>query len=229
MTTLVLGKRRTSRWGLVTVLAALLTALVVYSYLSWLRSQIPVAGRLVPMVVASSDIPQGVRVTAGMVEIVQHPSRFLPDGALSSMEDAVGRLATMPILSGEPVTGRRMARNAGASGAVPPGMRAYGLDSDALSGLALWPSAGDSVDILATSAGPENVARTVTILQSVPVLSVGDRDGSSSGVASTLGVGSGTEDSITLLLSPEEAETLAQAEAVGTITLVLVPTGPLGE
>lgn len=224
MTTLVLGKRRTSRWGVVAVLAAVLTALAVYSYLSWLRSQVPVAGRLIPVVVAATDIEPGVRLTASMLEVVDHPSRYLPDAVLGAPEEAVGRLTTHAILAGEPVTERRVGRNGGASGAVPDGMRAYALDSEALEGMALVPRAGDRVDILATVAGDNNQAQTNTILRFVQVASViGSEE--SSGMVSSLGVGSNRTTGMTLLVSSEQAEVLAHAEAVGRITLVLVPTG----
>lgn len=225
MTTLVLGKRRTSRWGVLAVLAAMLTVLVVYSYLSWLRSQVPVAGRLVPLVVATTDIEPGMRVTAGMLELVDHPSRYLPEQAMSSTDEVVGRLTIHPILAGEPVTARKVARNEGASGAIPQGMRAYGLSEQSLSNLALLPRAGDRVDVLATHAGEQNRAQTTTILRSVQVAWVGGSDGSS-GVASSLGMASHRDGAgVALLVTPEQAEYLAQAEAVGKITLVLAPTG----
>lgn len=223
MTTLVLGRRRTSRWGVVAVLAAVLTGLAVYSYLSWLRSQVPVAGRLVPIVVAATDMEPGVRVSERMLTMVDHPSRYLPEGSLAAAEEAVGRLTTYPILAGEPVTGRKIARNTGASGAVPEGMRAYGLDPQALAGMALMPQSGDRVDVLATLADESGRAQTLTILKSVQVASTGEADGSSAAASSL--VGSGKDRAATLLVTPDQAEALAQAEAAGKITLVLVPTG----
>ncbi|MEX2588402.1 MAG: Flp pilus assembly protein CpaB [Actinomycetota bacterium] len=226
MTTLVLGRRRTSRWGVIAVLAAVLTGLAVYSYLSWLRSQVPVAGRLVPIVVAATDIEPGIRVTDGMLEMVEHPSRYLPQEPLTAVDEAVGRLTTHPILAGEPVTGRKIGRNAGASGAVPEGMRAYGLNPQSLDGMALVPRSGDRVDVLATLAGEDGRAKTVTILTSVQVASSGGST-NDAGAGSSL-VSSGRDRAVTLLVMPDQAEALAQAEAAGKITLVLVPTG-LGE
>lgn len=222
MTTLVLGRRRTSRWGVIAVLAAVLAALAVYSYLSWLRSQVPVAGRMVPMVVAATDLEPGIRVTDGMLELVDYPSRYLPAESLTAAEEAVGRLTTHPILAGEPVTGRKIARNAGASGAVPEGMRAYGLNPQSLAGLALMPQAGDRVDVLATVGDEQGRAQTVTILRSIQVASTGGGQ-ESSGVGSSLM--SSEDRSVTLLVTSSQAEALAQAEAGGKITLVLVPTG----
>lgn len=223
MTTLVLNRRRASRWGLLAMLAAVVTALTVYSYLSWLRAQVPVYGRMVPMLVASTDIDSGVVVTAEMVDLVDHPERYLPESALASPELAVGRAAAVPILSGEPVTARRLGRTDGSSSVVPPGMRAYSLGPRTLEGLALAPRSGDRVDVLATFARESGTAETVTIIRAAKVASVGGK-GAGSNVASQLGVGgSGAGGGITLLLTPEQAEALAQAEALGAIALVLAP------
>ena len=221
MTTLVLNRRRTSRWSLLAILAAVVTALAVYSYLSYLRAQIPLSGRMVPMVVAATDIDSGVVVTAAMLEIESFPERYLPDQALGSSDAAVGRVAAVPILEGEPVTSRRLGSDGGSSSVIPDGMRAYSLSPDTLDGLALAPKAGDRVDVLATFAREGGNAETVTVIKAAKVASVGGSK-SSSGVASQLGVGGG-KGGITLLLTPEQAEALAQSEALGKIALVLAP------
>lgn len=204
------------------MLAAVVTALAVYSYLSYLRAQIPLSGRMVPMVVAAADIDSGVVVTAAMLEIESFPERYLPEAALSSSEAAVGRVAAVPILEGEPVTSRRLGRDGGSSSVVPDGMRAYSLSPDTLDGLALAPKAGDRVDVLATFAREGGNAQTVTVIKAAKVASVGGGSKSSSGVASQLGVGGG-KSGITLLLTPEQAEALAQSEALGKVALVLAP------
>lgn len=225
MTTLVLNRRMTSRWSLLAMLAAVVTALAVYSYFSWLRGQIPVAGRMVPMVVAATDIDSGVVITASMLELANHPERYLPEGVVLNSELAIGRVATIPILDGEPVTSRKIGRTGGSSSVVPDGMRAYSLSPQTLDGLALSPKAGDRVDVLATFARESGNAETVTVIQAAKVLSVGaPGTGEGSQVASTLGVGgSDGKLGITLLLTPEQAEALAQSEALGKIALVLAP------
>lgn len=203
------------------MLAAVITALAVYSYLSYLRDQIPLSGRMVPMVVAATDIDSGVVVTAAMLEIESHPERYLPDQALADTDAAVGRVATVPILEGEPVTSRRLGSDGGSSSVVPDGMRAYSLSPQTLEGLALTPKAGDRVDVLATFAQSGGNAETTTVIKAAKVASVGGSKGGS-GVASQFGVG-GSKGGITLLLTPEQAEALAQSEALGKIALVLAP------
>jgi len=206
------------------LLAAVVTALAVYSYLAALRSQIPASGLMVPMVVAATDIDSGVVVTEAMLDVADHPERYLPEGALRSPELAIGRVVTVPILKGEPVTGRRIGRDGGSSSVVPDGMRAYSLSPQTLEGLALAPKAGDRVDVLATFAREAGRAETVTVIKAAKVASVGGSRGADSKVASQLGVsGSGGKNGITLLLTPQQAEALAQSEALGKIALVLAP------
>ena len=203
------------------MLAAVVTTLAVSSYLSYLRGPLPVSGRMVPMVVASADIDSGVVVTAAMLELADHPERYLPAQALSDMDAAIGRVAAVPILEGEPVTSRRLGSTGGSSSVVPDGMRAYSLSPQTLDGLALAPKSGDRVDVLATFARDGGDAETVTVIKAAKVASVGGSKGGS-GVASQLGV-NGRGGGITLLLTPEQAEALAQSEALGKIALVLAP------
>ncbi len=224
MTTLVLNRRRTSRWSLLALLAAVVTGLAVYSYLASLRDQIPVAGRMVPMVVASTDIDSGMVVTEAMLELVNHPERYLPEQVLRDADLAVGRVATIPILKGEPVTARKIGRNGGSSSVVPDGMRAYSLSPQTLEGLTLEPKSGDRVDVMATFPRDGGSAETVTVIRAAKVASLGGSTSGDSKVASQLGVdGPGATRGIALFLTPEQAEALAQAEALGKIAVVLAP------
>lgn len=228
MTTLVLSRGRASRWNILAVLAAVTTALAVYSYLSWLRGQIPVAGPLIPMVVAARDIDSGMVLKPGMLKLVKQPGKYLPAQVLRDTGDALGRVAAVPILRGDPVTSRKIGRTGGASSAVPPGMRAYLLSSQSLTGAALEPRSGDRVDVLATLPAPGGDATTVTILRSARVTFVAGAGTSSGKVASQLGVGSSTRRGVALLVTPEQAETLARSESLGKITLVLAPDTQAG-
>jgi pilus assembly protein CpaB len=226
MTTLVLSRRRSSRWSLLALVAAAATGLAVYSYLSWLRSQMPLAGPLAPMVVASRDIDSGTRIDRSMLEVVDHPSRYLPAGVFGELEQVVGRVAAVPVLKGDAVTDRKVGKTGGASSVVPSGMRAYSLNAQAVGGLAISPRAGDRVDILVTYAGEDGVAKTETILRSAKVATVGAaRSPSSKGVGGALGVPSvgGERSGLTVLVTPEEAEHLAKAESLGKIAVVLAP------
>lgn len=232
MNALALTRRRTSIWGALAVIAALATGLAVYSYLSWLRSQIPLSGRLVPIVVAARDIEPGTVIDPSMITIARHPERYLPSGALSDEKKAIGSVVRIPIFEGEAVTSRKLGRTGGLSSVVPPGSRAYSLIIPSGAGLGFLPKPGDRVDVIATF--PREVlgeATSVTVLRAKEVAAVSMSNGGSSSVAGKLGIegAAQTGASITLFVTPSEAEKLAMAESLGRITLVLAPLGAENE
>lgn len=225
MATILMARRRALARRALALLAAAATGFSVWSYLSWLRAQVPVAGPLVPLLVAARDVDPGETLDPGVLTVARHPLRYLPPGALRGPDDAAGRVAAVPIFQGEAVTARKLARAGGLSSVVPPGMRAYALAAPS----GFLPRPGDRVDVLATF--PQEVLgepATVTVLRWREVAAVGGGTGSPAGRRGLLGgepeplEASGTAR-ITLLLTPEEAERLALAEALGRVTIVLGP------
>jgi pilus assembly protein CpaB len=227
MATLVLARRRRSAWSMLALVAAAATGISVFSYVSWLRAQVPSSGGLVPTVVAVRDIDSGVVLTPAMVTLQRQPRAYLPDSALYRVDAVVGHVTAIPILRGEAVTARKIGSTSGASSVVPAGMRAYSLSAQSGVSMAMVPKAGDRVDVMATF--PDTVAgvpTTLTILRSAKVASVNGNTGGSSGrVGSRLGItGSGQGNwSITLLVTPEQAQGLAMSESLGKIAVVVAP------
>lgn len=215
---LPIRRRRASAWSLLAITAAALTGLAVLSYLRSVKAQIPVAGKLVPMVVAARDLLPGTRLDADDLALQNHPEKYLPDGALRSLDLAVGKVISAPVFTGEPITARRLGRTGGLSSVIPAGMRAYSLGVDSGASLDFLPRPGDRVDVIATF--PKEVlgeSYAVTILRSKEVAAVGVTRGE-------LSIDSGGDRlPITLFVTPEEAQELALAEALGRITVVLSP------
>lgn len=219
-------------WGILAVLAALATGVAVYSYLHYLRSQVPISGKLVPMVVAAADLESGTVLEAGMLELVQHPESYLPLGAIREATKVVGQALSVPVLKGEPITSRKVGSNGGLSSVVPAGTRAYSLSVPAGSGLAFLPKPGDRVDVIATF--PREVLgepTSMTILRGKRVAAIATSSESSGEMAERLGIQPVTEGGVivTLFVSPVEAERLAMAESLGKITIVVAPIGAESE
>lgn len=226
MTTLALSRRRTSVWSVFGILAALATALAVYSYLAYVKSRLPLAGALTPMVVAKHDLDPGTTLVASMLEVADHPGRYLPEGAIADPDLVVGKVLTVPVFRGEPLIAKKLSNKGGLSSVVPPGMRAYWLAVAPSTSPASRPRPGDRVDVLATF--PREVMgepMTITLTTFIEVAAVGASGSTGSGkVANRLGVDSPTEGlGLTLFVTPEDAEKLAMAEALGKITVVLSP------
>lgn len=228
MSTLALPRRRASLWGIAAMLAAVLTGLLVYSYLSYIRSQIPRTGKLVPLVVAAHDLEPGTTLDQGAIRITDHPDKYLPVGALSSQSRVLGRVLALPVFEGEPITVRKLGAKGGQSSIVPAGMRAYSLAAG--SGLAVVPKPGDRVDVIVTL--PREVLgtpTTVVALRSKEVASVGTTSKTTLGsVGEQLGLEEKDRSglAITLFVTPAEAQQLAMAESLGRITIVLAPSKP---
>jgi Flp pilus assembly protein CpaB len=127
----------------------------------------------------------------------------------------VGHVISVPVLDGAFVVRGNVAPRSrtGLDGVVPRGMRAMRVVvTDAL-----VPRAGAAVDVLATydpsTAGAE--AGTVVIAAGVTVIGTDRRGGAGAGRAGAAGV--------TLLVDPDQASALADAQANGVVTLALVP------
>ena len=123
---------------------------------------------------------------------------------------------TVPVLRGGFVTERNLAsrRRSGLDGVVPRGMRAIRVVvTDALR-----PRAGAAVDVLATydPRTTGNGEQTTTVI-AAGVMVLGTDTGATSGG------GRANARGVTLLVDPDQARDLADAEANGVMTLALVP------
>lgn len=180
----------------------------------------------VAIVVAAVDAPRGVTLSTEMLVMQTWPEDYLPKNALRSIEEAEGRAVWVPIVEGEPVTDAKLTdRGAGRGMAamIPRGMRAVTLHtpnvSTAMAGFIL---PGNKVDVLLTvsQSGFDSTnggSSSVTLLQNVEVLAVDQRiDASSESV-----VNSEQMQSVTLLVTPEQAARLDLGQNRGMLRLAL--------
>lgn len=149
--------------------AAGFAALAVASALSAVAPRHPA---LEPVVVAARDLPSGATLAASDLRTVGLPASTVPDGALTTSDDAVRHVLSGAVRRGEPLTDRRLlGRNIlsnAATGSVASTVHV--ADADTLSLL----QPGDRVDVLA--AGDNAPAAAITIATDVPVLSIGRSD-----------------------------------------------------
>jgi Flp pilus assembly protein CpaB len=206
--------RALALWGAAAVVAVV-TAAVVAGDLAALHRRAADLGPEVDAVVATRDLPVGRVVTAR--DLATRPVRRsqLPSGVITGRAAAVGRVVAVPVLDGAYLVQRALApaRRTGLDGVVPTGMRAMRVVvTDALA-----PRPGAAVDVLATydpsSSGSEG--GTVVVAAGVTVLGTDRRGGAGTGRTGTAGV--------TLLVDPDQAAALADAQANGVVTLALVP------
>jgi len=203
---------------------SLLFALVVSSifYQMTARAGSPPKKEIVEMrdvVVAARALPVGVTIKPADVKIMKVPTAQFPKGAFSRVEEGIDRPVVSNILLDEPVLdGRLGQRGAGAGLApiIPVGMRAVSVRVNEVVGVAGYVLPGMRVDVLVTGRPPKHEDTvTVTVLQNILVLSAGQTiQPEPRGQAIPAPV-------VTLLVSPEQAETLTLAGNEGRIQLVL--------
>jgi len=178
---------------------------------------------MVDVVVAAAALPVGATIKPDDVKIDKIPKQQFPKGAFSKVEEILGRPVISMILMDEPVSGERLAERGsgfGLSPIIPVGMRAVSVKVNEVVSVAGFVLPGMRVDVLVTLRPPGDAgARTTTALENIVVLSAGEHiQADASGKAVNVPV-------VTLLVTPEQAETLTLAGTEGRIQLVLRNAG----
>lgn len=175
------------------------------------------------LVVASRPLPVGSNVRADDVTVVKVPVDQFPKDGFGKVAEVLGRPLISSVLLEEPIReGRLGARGTGAGLApmIPVGMRAVSVRVNEVVGVAGFALPGMRVDVLVTGRPPGRQGSiTKTVLQNILVLSAGQNiDQDSKGQPINAPV-------VTLLVTPEQAETMTLAGSEGRIQLVLRNTG----
>jgi len=171
------------------------------------------------LVMAAQPLPVGTTVRREELKITKIPLDLFPRGGFSKVEEVIDRPVVSNVLLDEPVLeGRLAARGSGLGLApiIPAGMRAVSVRVNDVVGVAGFVLPGMRVDVLVTGRPPNfNGTITSTVLQNIVVLTAGQvLQPESRGQAINTPV-------VTLLVTPEQAETLTLAGNEGRIQLVL--------
>jgi pilus assembly protein CpaB len=180
------------------------------------------AEKTFPVVVAKVDIGRGAEVQKDQIELKESKDQP-PEGALTTLEEAVGRVAFVPLNKGEQLFDAKLSpRGAGRGLAalIPRGMRTLTIQTpnvaSAGSGLIV---PGNKVDVLLipqNTASPETAPST-TVLQNVEIWAVGPR--TEAPADNKMDVKEVRE--FTLLVTPEQAGRLMQNQNKGMFHLAL--------
>ncbi|MCL5744377.1 MAG: Flp pilus assembly protein CpaB [Acidobacteria bacterium] len=171
------------------------------------------------LVVATRPLPVGVSVKPPDVKVIKVSAEAFPKGAFSKVEEVIDRPVISNVLLDEPILeGRLAARGSGLGLApvIPVGMRAVTVGVNEVVGVAGFVLPGMRVDVLLTGSPPGGAGRmTTTVLQNSLVLSAGQAmqaDARGQPISAP---------TVTLLVTPEQAETITLAGNEGRIQLVL--------
>lgn len=184
------------------------------------------ADALVGVVVAAREIAPGATVEAGDLRLVQMRPGEAPVGFVSDPAHLAGRVVQMHLGPGSPVVEAALAPSGAAGGVaalLARGMRAVTVRIDEFSGVAGFLAPGSSVDLLTTLGNNDN-AHAVTVAQAVRVLAVGQR--TTPGKPREPGE---NLTSVTLVVTPQQAEAIDLVAATSQLRLVLRPPGDVAK
>ena len=188
----------------------------------------PSEAEMVEVLVAGRDIAMGNRVQDGDLRWAAWPKVGLPDRLVlkadkpEAAKQMIGAIARAGVLAGEPVREERMmkADRGFMSVILSPGMRAIAIEVKAQSTAGGFILPNDHVDIILTRQAKATNSQdnyiSETILTNVRVLAIdqtiADKESQPSVIA---------RDTATLELTPKQAEVIAQAAQLGSISLSL--------
>jgi len=209
------------------VLLGLLTVSVLYFYIRGLDKKPDVETQMKNAVVAVSTIPAHVKITEEMLTIKALPIEAIHPDAFTSIQEVVGGTTKSEIISGEQIIKGRVITDGVSSPLayrIPENMRAITIPLNEVSGVAGYIEVGDRVDVLvhyefevlnAEGNTQQKTQEVFTQFQNLEVMEKGPFPAT----AEEKQVGVTT--SITLLVTPAQAEIMVYANINGTIYMTL--------
>jgi pilus assembly protein CpaB len=221
-----------NRLKIALVVAVFFGLIAAYGIYNFLRQQKDVAESLRTatqnVVVASQDIPAGTTINdemikKGMIKTIPWPKTSVPGGSFASPEQVIGKTNRAKIIANEPILESRLAgEGAGLTARLEQGKRAVAVRVDEIIGVSGFIVPDDRVDVIVTTVPPGSNSQdnkmSKIVLQNKRVLSVAQNVEQREGKPQVA-------RSITLEVSPEEAEKLSLASQDGQIVLALRATG----
>jgi pilus assembly protein CpaB len=188
----------------------------------------------VEVLVVRRDIPIGTTIAATDLAWEPWPksdeidSYIVKSSRPTAKEDLAGSIARAAFLSGEPVRDARVmkAERGFMSVILTPGMRAIAIEVRAVGTAGGFILPSDHVDVLLTRAvvrGPgssqtADAFSSETLLTNIKVLAIDQQIAEQKGETSVV-----VRGTVTLEVSPRQAEQVAQAQSLGTLSLILRP------
>lgn len=199
------------------VAVALIATFGVYKVLEATRASSRIA--TAPVVVATQDMPEGSSIDRVALNVSQWPVATVPAGAFPSVDSVIGRVTRVAIFKGEPIVPGRLApagTGPGLEVKITPGKRAMSVRINDVAGISGLIQPNSRVDIMVMIQTEQNARQVAKLfMENMRVLSVGtqvQRGEDGRPISAT---------TVTIEVTPEEAERLAVATTQGSIQLVL--------
>jgi pilus assembly protein CpaB len=226
----------------------LLAAIMMFAYLRGRERQLYEEVAPKSVLIATKDVLANTVLDEGMLQRITVPQKYLQPKALTTTEEAVGRVTVVPIAAGAQLLGTYLGDSGRAALAfeVPRGMRAVAISVTDDTGVGGLVRPGNFVDIVGTfefgrPVGSQNGTiqyadertETRTMMQNVQVVGVNreirDIVASEPGPPAQAGAAAQRPPerrevqmrNVTVLVEPARVQELILAQEIGTLTLSL--------
>jgi pilus assembly protein CpaB len=212
--------------GIVAVVVAGIASMLLYQRLKGQEEMMKKAVATESIVVANEQISVGGTIKPGQVKMANWPKAELPAGSFTNSEQVVGRTAIDRFVPGDPIVEVKLIPKEGQTGILsykrPEGQRAMTVAVAQVSGVAGFITPGNMVDVVLTIAPEEANKKPISkiVLQNVPVLATGQIISQEKKDEKPVVV-----PTVTMDVTPEDAEKLAIASTQGRLQLVLRRAG----
>lgn len=197
------------------VLFGILTTFLTVSYLNSTQNQLPEGMKTTQVVVAKTNIIENTKITADMVELKTVISSSIHLNSIRDINEAIGQITSDRIIAGEQIIKDRLAigqTDTSISFTIPENMRAIAIPINETTGVGGYVSIGDKIDIIVNEVvNGKNIAYTK--LQNITVIRKGANPAEN---AEILATNKGLTQSLTVLVTPAQAEILGYALNMGS-------------
>jgi len=191
----------------------------IYSYLASQQQEIARAkAEMGAIVVAAEPIPFGSRIEERHLKKVLWPKANIPAGTFSEPGVLIGRNVVGSVVVGEPLMEAKLAPTEATGGfmayLIPEGHRAMAVAVNEVVGVGGFVLPNSKVDVVVTTTSPNGTKTSKIVLQNLSVLAVGQKMEEKEGKAILV-------PTVTVSITPEEAEKLALVSNSGPLQLLL--------
>lgn len=214
---------------LIGVLLGIISVIFLNIYIQSLKNveDVDTAISYTDVYVAEVTIPKHTSLSIEMVKVVSIPTDAVHPDAVKSIDKINNGVTKVEITKDEQILADKLVTDGikdNLAYRIPKGMRAITISVDDISGVGNYIINGDRIDILVTSDTDNNKASFSTTLKNIEVLEVGsnqdnknfNEDGELTGFDSNYDF-----SSITILVSPKQAETVASISSNSNYHLIL--------
>lgn len=219
------------------VICAVLALMFQCSYISKKEKLLQGEYEPIQVMVAKQDIPKDFKLDETMIDFEYIPRKYVQPKALHKVDEILGQISGSTIFKGEQIIATKLLsiEDAGLAFKIPKNFRAFTISVDEITGVGGHIRPGNYVDVMGIFDFGDSVKadqRGVTLLQNVYVLAAGQNLGQAVPVnvsgddpmmkgQQTAARGGGMYDTITLMLTPDEAQKIMLAQEIGSLSLSL--------